>query len=156
MKASTEVITNASVEVNSVKASITSMKSSMEYFVEVTSIEAFVKALLDTPVEVAWVEELIYFIPSMEASTEASRKASREGFFRKSFPYLRENLHYFHESSRGRFRRIYFHGISRLSFRVSSRRSYFVGPFIPFIPSMKASTEVLRLLPWKLIPRKLQ
>ena len=42
-------LSNASVEVYSVKASSTSMKGSMEDFVEVTSIEAFVKLCWKLP-----------------------------------------------------------------------------------------------------------
>ena len=85
MEDSTEASMTTSVEENSMKCSITSrkkfitsIKASMEAFVDVTSIEAFVEAFVDAPVEAASVEAFISFIPSMEAFTEASKKYSVE------------------------------------------------------------------------------
>ena len=81
MKASTNTsveVTFVKASITSAKASITSMKTSMmEDFVELSSMESFVEALLETPVEATFVE---VFISSMEVFTASisSMEASME------------------------------------------------------------------------------
>ena len=63
--------TSMTASINCAKASITSMKTSMEDFVEVASMEALVEAFVEAPAEVASVKAFILSTYSMQASTEA-------------------------------------------------------------------------------------
>ena len=117
-------------------------------FVNVTSIGAFGKTFVKSPVDVYSVESFVYFIYLVEAPTEAFTKTSVEFSFMKAtttstkvfitsmkvfiealvdvdsmkVPLCpRNNIYYTDESFSGSFRGSYFHGRFRGSFRGSSR-----------------------------------